>query len=207
MYVAQQPMRRQADSSHMLIPDAGSRLWPQVEHSEQRGPRSHANLTAQEPGLLRPASEANRRRRASTPRSCLNKRQARLFVAGPAVWLRRPRAGSRWTARTTQALSCRHKRPVYSSPSSSARTERRRRWQGHSRQPSTTTILGDRKATSAELASTATSSEHQCLSRRLTWSASPRGAEPADWLSEPRRRRPAGRGRRFGTRTRHQRRE
>lgn len=169
-------MRRLEDSSTMLITDAGSRVWPEVEQPEQRRPRRHAHLTSERPGLLRPASEENRLRPASTPGSC----QARLFVIGPAVWLRRPRTRSRGTARTTQALPRRHKRAVYSSPSSAARTERRRRWQGHRRQSSAAAILGNRKATSAEPASTPASSEQQCipgaLPRRLTWASTPSGA-------------------------------
>lgn len=204
-------MRRHADSSPILISDAGSRVWPEVQQSEQRRPRRHAHLTSERPGLLRPASEEDRRRRASTPGSCLIDRQARLFVTGPAVWLCRPRTGSRGGARTTQALPCRHKRAIYCSPSSATRTEGRRRWQGHGRQSSAATVLSNRKAPAAESAPAATSSEQQCISgavsRRLTRAPTPRGAQPADWLSEPRCRRPPGGRRRFGTRARHQRRE
>lgn len=203
-------MRKQADSSPILISDAGSRLWPEVQYSEQRRPRCHAHLTSEGPGLLRPASEENRRR-ASTPGSCLIERQARLFFTGPAVWLCRPGTGSRGAARTTKALPRGHKRAVYRSPSSATRAERRCRWQGRSRQSSAATVFGNRKATSAESASTASSSEQQCipgaLSRRLTWAPSPSGAQPADWLSEPRCRRPPRHRWGFGTRTRHRRRE
>lgn len=203
-------MRRRANSSPMLIQGAGSRVWPEVQQSEQRRPRRHAHLTSERSSLLRPASEEDRRRRASTPGSCPIDRQARLFVTGPAVWLCRPRTGSRGTSRTTQALPRRHKRAVYRSPPSATRTERRRRWQGHGRQSSAATILGNRKAPAAEPAPAASPSEQQCisgaLSRRLTRAPTPYGAQPADWLSEPRCRRPPGRRRRFGTRTRHQRR-
>lgn len=200
-----------ADSRSMLIPDVGSRVWAQVEHRGECRPRCHAHLTSERPGLLCPAAKANRLQRASTSRSCLINRQTRLFVTGPAVWLRGPRARGRGASPTTQALPRRHQRAVHVSPSSATRTERRRRRQGPSRQPSAAAILRNRKAAAAEPASAAASSEQQCvpgaLSRRIIRAPSPCGAEPEDWISEPRRRRPARRRRRLGTRTRYQRRE